>query len=419
MQNVIAIILAAGRGTRMKSDVPKMLQKLHQRPMLSFVLGALSAAGVKKKILVLGYKAKDTKAAFAPIDSVIQKKLLGSGDAVKTAEKLLSGFSGDVLVLYGDTPFISEETIKEITKKHKSSKASCTLLTANVKNPSGYGRILRERSGSIVKIVEDRDASAYERAIEEINAGLYCFKKEDLFSCLEKLKINAEKREYYLTDIIKILRENNKKIASILCKNSIEAFGVDSKLDLAIAEKLMKKKVLESLMLKGVTIVDPDTTFIDMTVSIGKDTIIYPNTVIEKDVTIGENCKIGPFARLREDTLLHDSVEIGNFVELVRTKVSSGTKIKHLTYLGDAEVGKNVNIGAGTVTANYDGKKKHKTVIEDGSFIGVGAIFIAPVKIGKGALVGAGSVVTKNKNVPAGKTVAGVPAKLLARKKSR
>ncbi|UCD54726.1 MAG: bifunctional N-acetylglucosamine-1-phosphate uridyltransferase/glucosamine-1-phosphate acetyltransferase [Candidatus Omnitrophota bacterium] len=416
MKNVACIILAAGRGTRMKSEVPKVLQQVHSRPLLSFILEALEGAiadSLSKKILIVGYKDKTVKNAFRNLDSVTQTELLGSGDAVKRAKGVLSKFKGDVLVLYGDTPFIRKETIRELIRKHAKEKASCTLLAANLKDPSGYGRILRDDNDNIVKIIEERDTSIYEKIIEEINVGLYCFNKEDLFSGLAELKINAKKQEYYLTDIVEVLRKANKKITSVSCKNPIEALGINSKLDLARANNIIRKNVLELLMLKGVTIVDPDSTFVNMKAKIGKDTIIHPHTIIEGDVTIGKGCEIGPFARIRKQTTIDDGVEIGNFTELVRTSVSSGTKIKHMTYLGDAEIGRNVNIGAGTITANFDGKSKNKTIIEDGSFIGVGSIFIAPVRVGSGAVVGAGSVVTKGKNVPPHKTVIGIPARVL------
>lgn len=421
MKNITAIILAAGHGTRMKSELPKVLHRLHSKPLLSFVIEALESAlpaSLARKILVLGYKDKNVKNAFPGLKTVVQEKPLGSGDGVKRAKGLLSRFNGYILILYGDTPFIRKESIKELIKKHTRDKPSCTLLTANIKDPRGYGRILRGANGSIVKIIEDQDTSIYEKVIEEINVGCYCFNKEDLFSGLDKLKINAKKGEYYLTDVIEILRKSNKKVSSVECKDPVEALGINSKFDLARANNIIRKRVLESLMLKGVTVVDSSSTLINMDAKIGKDTVIHPHTIIEEDVIIGRKCEIGPFARIRKNTAIQDNVEIGNFVELVRTKVSSGTKIKHMAYIGDAKIGRNVNIGAGTITANFDGRKKNKTVIEDRAFIGVGAILIAPVKVGSGAIVGAGSVVTKNRDVPPRTTVVGVPARVLNKEKS-
>jgi len=419
MKDLAAIILAAGRGTRMNSEVPKVLARLHERPILSFILNSLAAAGVEKKVLVVGYKEKAVKKEFPDLDTVLQGKPLGSGDAVKMTKNFFNTFKGDILVLYGDTPFIKKETISRLIKKHKEEDASCTILSSRIKNPSGYGRIVRGKNDKILKIIEDHEAGIYEKVIEEINVGCYCFKKEDLFSCVDKIKMNKEKREYYLTDVVELLTKSNKKVFSVECKDKIEYLGINSKLNLAEASDVVRNKILTILMLKGVTIIDPKSTFVDMDAEIGKDTVIRPNTIIEKNVTIGENCTVGPFARIRPGTVLSDNVEIGNFVELVRTKVSSGTKIKHMSYLGDAVIGKDVNVGAGTITANYDGSKKHKTIIEDNSFIGVGSIFVAPVKIGRGAVVGAGSVVTKNNNVPPHKTVVGVPAKILSKKKKK
>ena len=413
MKKIAAVVLAAGRGTRMNSHLPKVLHRLQSKPLLGFVLEALKRAGINRQILVLGYKDKAVKSAFPAAEVVTQKELLGSGDAVKSAKRALSSFKGDILVICGDTPFIRKETIEKLMTEQKNSGASCTILTAKLTNPAGYGRILRDDAGNILKIIEEKNASAYEEVIEEINVGCYSFDKKDLFSSLEKLKMDAKKKEYYLTDVIEMLAEKNKRVSSVLCEDPDEAIGINSKIDLARANVIIKKRTLVALMSEGVTIVDPDSTFVDTGAKIGRDTVIEPHTIIENGVTIGKNCHIGPFARIREKTKIDDNVEIGNFTELVRTKVSSGSKIKHMTYLGDAEIGKGVNVGAGTVTANYDGKNKNKTIIEDNAFIGVGAILIAPVKIGKGAVVGAGSVVTRNKNVPPRKTVAGVPARIL------
>jgi len=413
MKSIAAVILAAGRGTRMKSDIPKVLQELHHRPILSFLIKTLEIVGIEKKALVVNVADKDIRNTFDMLEIVTQEKPLGSGDALKQAGAYLQKFKGHVLVLCGDTPFITGKTIKKLIEKHKANKASCTLLTAQVGNPSGYGRILRDDSDDIIKIVEEKDLSLYEDTIGEINVGCYCFNKEDLFFYIDKIKLNSKKKEFYLTDIVEILKHNNKKVLSVSCDDPSEYIGINSRMDLASAEDMIKTKVLEAIMSAGVTITDPASTFVDIDAKIGKDTIIYPHTIIEKDVVVGEHCKLGPFAHLRGGTRIEGRVEIGNYVELVRTKVSSGTKIKHMTYLGDTEVGKNVNIGAGTITANFDGKNKNRTVIGDNAFIGVGAILIAPVKIGSGATIGAGSVVTKNKDVPAGETVIGVPARIL------
>lgn len=413
MKQTAAIILAAGRGTRMKSDIPKVLQELHGRPMIQFVLNALDEAGVGKKLIVVSKKdEKAIKKKFPGADTVVQKKLMGSGDAVRSASQYFSGFNGRIVVLCGDTPLINKETIKRLIKTHQKESASCTVLTARVDNPANYGRIVRDDSGNVAKIIEEKDLSIYEEVIEEINVGAYCFRRKDLFNFIKKIEINKKKKEYYLTDLVEILRKNDKRVVSASCRDENEFIGVNSKVELAKAAKVIKQKVLEGLMISGVTIVDPASTFIDMDAVIGRDTIIYPSTIIEKNVAVGKSCKVGPFTRLRPGTRLSDDVEVGNFVELNRTEVASGTKIKHHTYFGDAYVGKNVNVGAGSITANYDGKNKNKTIIGDGVFIGVGAVLIAPIRIGKNAIVGAGSVVTKNRNVPANKIVAGVPARI-------
>lgn len=419
MKDIKAIILAAGRGTRMKSKIPKVLQELHSRPLLSFLIKTLDEVGIKKRLLVVAREDKAVKEVFSSLDMVIQKKPLGSGDAVRCTKDRFAEFNGYILVLCGDTPFIGEKTIKELIKKHDKEKPSCTLLTARTSDPANYGRIVRNSSGNIVKIVEEKNLSNYEKTIQEINVGCYCFNRKDLFEHIDKLKINPKKKEYYVTDMVEILKKNKKKICSVSCGNPTEFLGINSKVDLAEANNIVKERVLKNLMLEGVTIVDPRSTFVDMEAKIGSDTVIYPNTIIEKDVTIGKSCKVGPFARIREGSRIADSVEIGNFVELVRTKISSGTKVKHMTYLGDTQVGENVNIGAGTITANFDGKKKNKTIIENGAFIGVGSIFIAPVRVGHGAVVGAGSVVTRNRNVPPHKTVAGIPARILTKERKR
>ena len=420
MKNIAVIILAAGRGTRMKSDMPKVLHEVHGRPMLYFVLEAVKKAlPSSKKIIVIGHKARDVKNASPSFKTITQGRLLGSGDAVKKTEKYLSKFKGDIVVIYGDMPLTDSRTIKKLFEIHKKDRASLTILTAELNDPSGYGRVLRNDAGDIIKITEETDLEALDKEIKEINVGLYCFDKKDLFGALRKLKKNSKKKEYYLTDAIEVLSEGNKKISYLSTEGTKEVLGINSKSDLARANKMMKEKVLKRFMREGITIIDTDSVFIDKDAKIGRDTIIYPNTIIEKNVKIGKNCRIGPFARIRENTAIADNAEIGNFVELVRTRVSSGAKIKHMTYLGDAVVGKNVNIGAGTITANFDGKNKNKTVIGDGAFIGVGAIFIAPVKIGRGALVGAGSVVTRGKNVPPRKTVVGVPARILKKRRMK
>ncbi|MBN1353857.1 MAG: bifunctional N-acetylglucosamine-1-phosphate uridyltransferase/glucosamine-1-phosphate acetyltransferase [Candidatus Omnitrophica bacterium] len=408
------IILAAGKGVRMKSEVPKPLHPIHSRSMLAHLIHTVNKAGIKVSniVLVLGHGADKIKKVFENFNFAYQAKQLGSGNAVQCARKYLKGYNGDVLILYSDTPLLKKDTLIKLVKTHKKTKSRCTILTAEIDKPDGYGRVIRNDKKEIEKIVEEKDASSKQKKdMHEINVGAYVFKKETLFSYLKKVKLNLRKKEYYLTDIINILQKSKIPIESVLTEDQTEALGINSKAELEKASCILKEGNLETFMEKGVSIADSGTTHIDYEAIIGKDTFIYPHTVIEEDVEIGKNCKIGPFAHLRPGTRIGSNVEIGNFVELVRTEVGNNCKIKHLTYLGDARVGRNVNVGAGVITANYDGKKKNKTIIGDNVFIGVGAILIAPVKIGKGALVGAGSVVTKGKNVPPRGTVIGVPAR--------
>ena len=417
MKETIAVVLAAGRGTRMKSDIPKVLHEILGKPIISYVLDSLKDAGVKDIITVTGFGNVKLREFLKYTKTVIQKELLGSGDAVGTAKKDLEGYSGDVLVICGDTPLVTGRTISSLVEKHKSSDASLTILTAVLTDPTGYGRIERDRNRAILKIVEEEKAELYEEVINEVNVGTYCFKAGDLISALVEVRPDNKKREFFLTDTVEILRRKGKGVESVTVDDISEMIGVNSRRDLAEATRIMKARILDRIMDGGVTIEDPASTTVYGRVKIGRDTVIRSNTVIESNVEIGEGCTIGPFTRIRPGVEIGDGVEVGNFVELVRTRIGSGSKVKHHTYLGDTTVGKNVNIGAGTITANYDGKRKNKTVIEDGVFIGIGARLVAPVKICKGAIVGAGCVVLRDHDVPKGATAVGVPARILNKKK--
>ena len=420
MKKTIAVILAAGRGTRMKSDKPKVMHKLLGRAMISYVVDSVRSVNASEIIAVTGYGSDRVEEFLKStnIKTAQQKKLLGSADAVSAAAKKIKNKSGNILIVYGDTPLVRKETVKKLLDKHNETDASLTLITAVLRNPTGYGRIIRNTAGKILKIAEETEIRSSGKEIREINVGTCCFKSEDLFGSLKEVGCDNAKKEYYLTDAVKILADKGKKIESITLEDSDEMIGVNSRVELAEAASVIKRRILNELMMSGVTIQDPATTTIYPGVKIGKDTIIYPNTVIESDVVIGDFCHIGPFAHLRGGTKVGEKCEIGNFVELVRTEVGDFTKVKHHTYLGDAKVGKNVNIGAGTITANYDGKNKNKTFIGDNSFIGVGAVLIAPVRIGKKVLVGAGAVVLKGHNIKDGGTVVGVPAHILEKRKS-
>jgi bifunctional UDP-N-acetylglucosamine pyrophosphorylase/glucosamine-1-phosphate N-acetyltransferase len=417
-KNIACVILGAGRGTRMKSSIPKILHRISGKTIIEYVLELIKPFGFKPAILITGYKSNRV-AQFAREAKIInQKRLLGSADAVMSARSALMNFKGDVVVICGDTPLIHQETLRQLIDRHKKTQAACTLLTAKMKDPAGYGRILRDDNDNIVRIVEENDASLYDKVIDEINVGTYCFDVKNLFEALKKVKANNKKNEYYLTDVIGILRKNNLKIESIPTASEEEALGVNSRAELSEAERILRNRALKKFLDNGVTIVDPANTYINIDCTIGKDTVIEPFTIIYGGVKIGANCTVGPFARIRTGVELADRVEIGNFVELTRSNIGSRTKIKHHSYIGDALIGKNVNIGAGTITANYDGKRKARTVIKAGAFIGSGTIFVAPVTVGRNAITGAGSVVTKENNVPDNAVVVGVPARILKRRRS-
>ncbi|MBD3427221.1 MAG: NTP transferase domain-containing protein [Candidatus Omnitrophica bacterium] len=411
MEKVTAVILAAGLGTRMKSKVPKVLHRLGNRTILARVIDRLEKAGVKDVVAVVGHGADQVKEEFrGRIRFAEQKELLGSADAVKCALKVAGDGDGDLLVTCGDTPLIESETYRKIFDEKRKRKAACGLLTCRMPEPASYGRIVRGSGGNVIRIVEEKDASDDEKRIDEINVGTYCFSRRKIADHIGTIGMNPKKKEFYLTDIVEILAESGEEVISVSCPAE-EAIGINTRKDLAEAYMVANSRKIQELMDSGVTVVDPANTYVDESAEVGPDTVIFPNTVIENDVKIAGDCRIGPFARLRPGTSIREHAEIGNFVELCRTEVGRNTKVKHHTYLGDTVVGENANIGAGTITANYDGKDKYRTIIEDEAFIGVGAVLIAPVTIGKGARVGAGSVVTKNRDVPAGGTVVGVPAR--------
>ena len=382
--------------------------------MFGYVLDLVSALKIKKVIAVLGHKQQEVKKLLKPgIKVVIQKRPLGTADAVKQAMPLLRNFRGTVLVLYADNPLLKKETLRELLAYHIKNNLDATLLTAKLDKPAGYGRVLRDKYASICGIVEEKDADDFQRDIQEVNTGIICFHKDRLLDSLKYVRPNNRKKEYYLTDTIAILYKRGFILDSVKINDISEALGINSRSDLAKANSIMQKRINEELMQNGITIVDPDSTFIGFGAKIGRDTTIYPFTVIERGVRIGKGCFIGPFVHLREGTVLSDGVVAGNFLEVVRSKISSGTYLKHLGYIGDARIGRQVNIGAGTVIANFDGRKKNITVIKDKAFIGCDTVLVAPVKIGKAARTGAGCVVTKNKNVADNTTVVGVPARPL------
>ncbi len=418
MRNVAAIILAAGEGTRMRSSLPKVLHPICGRPMIKYLVDNIRSIGIKNIIVIVGHRSELVKKELDGVDCIKQDKLLGTGDAVAKAKSALLKDKkiSSVLISCGDVPLLKPETLKKVIGRHVSMRSACTLLTSTLKNPTGYGRIMRSSNDRIAKIIEELDASIYEKVVEEINVGVYCFNKDLLFEVLGKIKPNNKKKEYYLTDTIDVLARSNALVDSVSTDDTEEFLGVNTRKDLIEVEMVIRRRILDRLMREGVSVVDPNNTYIEEGVEIKKDTIIYPYTFIDSDVKIGSECSIGPFARLRSGTVVDNGAGIGNFVEIVRSRIGKNTKVRHQCYIGDTVIGKGVNIGAGTIVANYDGKRKHKTIIEDNAFIGTGTILIAPVRIGKGAITGSGSVVTKNHNVPAGKTVVGVPARILRKK---
>jgi bifunctional UDP-N-acetylglucosamine pyrophosphorylase/glucosamine-1-phosphate N-acetyltransferase len=315
------------------------------------------------------------------------------------------------LVFYGDTPLLQPETISTFISRHYRSNSACSLITAVVDDPKGYGRVVRDAKGRVVDIVEEDIASLPQKKLKEINVGAYCFKIAPLKKLISKIRRRGSKREYYLTDIISLFFRANLKISTYQISDLRQVQGVNTPLELMKAAQFLRQITIEKIILKGIIIVDPEHTYISSDAKIGPGTVIYPYSFIESATVIGTDCRIGPFSHLRGGSIIGNGVEIGNYSELVRTKVGDKCKIKHFCYLGDAQLGKKVNVGAGTVIANFDGKKKNRTTIGDSAFIGCDTVLVAPVKIGKKAITGAGAVVTKNKNVPPGATVTGIPAK--------
>jgi bifunctional UDP-N-acetylglucosamine pyrophosphorylase/glucosamine-1-phosphate N-acetyltransferase len=416
MTNLQAIILAAGAGTRMKSELPKVLHPICGRPMVAYALDLVAAAGVRQPIVVLGHGADQVKAVLPKeVRVVIQHKPLGTGDAVLSAKKFLTGGSGNVLVLYADTPLLRRTTVQRMIESHGKHAATCTLLSAHLADPSSYGRIVRDEHGRVTAIVEEAEANAAQRAIREINIGPLVCKAQALMDALSTVKPAASSKELYLTHLISfVAAQEGAKIQVEKVQEISEAMGINSRIELSRAISIIRQRIVDShLRQSGVTIEDPSTTYIDQGVTIGHDTVIRPCTVIETGVSIGRRCAIGPFAHLRSGVSVGDDVKVGNFAEMVRAKVGNRVRIGHVSYLGDAQIDDDVNIGAGTITANYDGKDKHPTHIGKGAFIGSDTVLVAPVKVGPGGVTGAGCVIPKGQDVPARGVVVGVPARSL------
>lgn len=433
MTNRFAVVLAAGQGTRMKSKLYKVLHPVCGKPMVEHVVDQLRLSNFTDIVSVVGFGAEKVKEQLGDKSQfVIQEQQLGTGHAVQMAAPLIKDKKGTTIVVCGDTPLLTAETLNALLEHHEKSKAKATVLTARIEDPTGYGRIVRDEIGLVERIVEQKDASEQEQAIQEINTGTYCFDNEALFSALDKVSNDNAQGEYYLPDVMEILRNDNEVISAYQTPLFEETIGVNDRVALSEAERIMRRRINRHHMKNGVTLLDPENTYIDSDVQIGRDTIIYPGSIIQGDTVIGEdveigphseirNCrignetvikqsvahdsligekvKIGPFAHIRPDTSIGDEARIGNFVEMKKTTFGKGSKASHLSYIGDAEIGDSVNLGCGSITVNYDGKNKYKTVIEDHAFIGCNANLVAPVTIGKGAFVAAGSTI--NKNVPA------------------
>ncbi|MBR1753309.1 bifunctional N-acetylglucosamine-1-phosphate uridyltransferase/glucosamine-1-phosphate acetyltransferase [bacterium] len=397
-----AVILAAGKGTRMKSDKSKVLHEIFGKTLLGYVLDAINKTQIiKNSYVIVGHQA-DAVTEFVTknydnAQTVLQSPQLGTGHAVSMVCPCLENFDGEVLILCGDTPLVTSETIKKFIKYHKNQNSDITVMSAIFDNPSNYGRIIRNGE-NLAAIVEEKDATTLQKEIKEFNAGIYCINWSKVKSAFSELKNNNAQGEYYLTDIISwgVSKGLNTNVYTI--EDNSEIFGINSKIHLAQATSMLNQKILQKHLENGVTIVDTNSVWISQDTEIGADTVIFPNVYITGKNKIGNNCKIGPFAHLRGNVEIENNVKIGNFVEVKNSKISSNTNACHLTYIGDSEIGSGVNIGAGTITANYNHftKKKSKTVIKDGSSIGSNSVLVAPVTIGEKCSIGAGSVITKD-----------------------
>jgi len=396
-----AVILAAGKGTRMKSNTPKVLHKIFEKPLLGYVLDNVKNI-VNESFVIVGHHAEEVteyvQKEYENAKTVLQTPQLGTGHAVSMVCPSLENFNGQVIILCGDTPLITEDTLKNFIDYHNSNNSDLTVMSTIFENPANYGRIIRENDNSLKCIVEEKDATPEQKAVKEVNAGIYCLNWNKIKQAFCQLTSNNAQGEYYLTDIIEWGKKNSLNVNAYIMENNEEIYGINSRSNLATATKLMNTRKLNKLMDNGVTIVDPDSTWISEDTEIGADTTIYPATYIEGKNKIGNNCKIGPCAHLRGDVEIADNCKIGNFVEVKKAKIDHNTNAGHLSYIGDCEIGSNVNIGAGTITANYNPltKVKSKTVLKNDVKIGSNTVLVAPVEVEEGTNVGAGSVITKN-----------------------
>lgn len=448
------LILAAGLGTRMKSNLAKVLHKLDGRPLINHVCEKAAELSPRSICTIIGHQAEDVKAVVlneleeSKAQFALQKQQLGTGDAVNAARDLFENEDSTLLVLSGDVPMIKAETLASLVKVHLENGAACTVLSVHLKDPLGYGRVIRNSEDNFQQIVEQKDATDEQRRGTEINSGIYCFDTKKLYAALSRVGNSNAQGEYYLTDVPQILAGDGETIAIHVCDDPREVEGVNDRRQLAAMEKVTRRRTIEKLMLKsGISFIDPKSAYVSAKATIGRDTVISQNVTIEgrsvigenctirpgvrivnstignhveikdnsfiTDSTVGDTCAVGPMAHLRGHAVMVEGSKVGNFVELKKTVLGKGSKASHLTYLGDATIGEKTNIGAGTITCNYDGKNKHATVIGSGVKIGSDTMLVAPITVGDGASTGAGSVVTKD--VAANELVVGVPAKKLNR----
>jgi bifunctional UDP-N-acetylglucosamine pyrophosphorylase / glucosamine-1-phosphate N-acetyltransferase len=426
------VVLAAGLGKRMNSSLPKVLHTILGRSMLQHVLNTIREIVPQKIVVVVGENSVDIRKSIkspAAVSFAFQKVAKGTGDALLKALPLLRGIKTTVIVVNGDTPLVSSQTLRKFLKLHRKKRNDMSLLSFNAGNPGSYGRIIRNEKGEVLSVVEDRDATQAQKTITEVNSGVYAI-EPGVLRLLKKIKLNALKREYYLTDIVDIAKSEGLKVHGFMIGSEEEFLGVNTPGELKMARDLMKKRVISKWLGKGVNFLDEHSVFLSCDAEIGRGTTIYPNVHIEGDTTLGKGCiiypnvrihdsvigdrvvirdstvienavvekraSIGPFAHLRPASVIGSGAKIGNFVEVKKSVIGSGTKASHLSYIGDAKIGRDVNIGAGTITCNYDGRMKHTTAIGDGVFIGSDSQLIAPVSVGKGAYVGAGSTITRD-----------------------
>ncbi|KJJ41435.1 bifunctional N-acetylglucosamine-1-phosphate uridyltransferase/glucosamine-1-phosphate acetyltransferase [Bacillus subtilis] len=442
MDKRFAVVLAAGQGTRMKSKLYKVLHPVCGKPMVEHVVDEALKLSLSKLVTIVGHGAEDVKKQLGDkSEYALQAEQLGTAHAVKQAQPFLAAEKGVTIVICGDTPLLTAETMEQMLKEHTQREAKVTILTAVAEDPTGYGRIIRGENGAVQKIVEHKDASEEERLVTEINTGTYCFDNEALFRAIDQVSNDNAQGEYYLPDVIEILKNEGETVAAYQTGNFQETLGVNDRVALSQAEQFMKERINKRHMQNGVTLIDPMNTYISPDAVIGSDTVIYPGSVIKGEVQIGEDTiigphteimnssigsrtvikqsvvnhskvgndvNIGPFAHIRPDSVIGNEVKIGNFVEIKKTQFGDRSKASHLSYVGDAEVGTDVNLGCGSITVNYDGKNKYLTKIEDGAFIGCNSNLVAPVTVGEGAYVAAGSTVTED-----------VPGKALAIARAR